>query len=221
MTISFDSEFYKPIFWNNIFCDSGNAIFPEKKQVGLMNNTGLIMMGDVVSPDSNMTIISESQRFEIAACQLDGVSMPLLEQSGIFLFRIKNKIAHPAEKNTEYYFNLMNQILLKTYHACYTIFLCTRDHLSSRYYGESKIAHLDSVHFIFSDAIVLFKRLEPFILKCETPVKIKKMTHIDFALTQILEINKHLAKLGGARAVLTGNVVDFSFHLLFFKNFIG
>lgn len=214
MNIQFNSTLYKPIFWKNIFEAAGIAFAPEKNPIGLMNNRGLVMASDAALNASNCTLISLEKILDIAMRDLNVVPMPLLEQSGMVLFRLKNKLSNNTEKTSDHYFNFINRLLYHSYQACYEIFLYTRDHLSSRYYGEMKIAHIDQVHFIFSDIIVLLKSLDAHILK------IKTIEQIDFVISQLLEINKHLSKLGGARAVLKGNVVDFSFHLLFFRNFI-
>jgi hypothetical protein len=85
--------------------------------------------------------------------------------------------------------------------ACNTIFKYTYDHLSKRDYQGCKIAKIASVEDTFLEVALLLEQVSFFYL-------IESIEECFLYLSNIYCILHALARLGGARAVLSGNAIE-------------
>ncbi len=209
----FDSIHYQAVSWKKIFETAGAAITKNKQPTGLVNSHGVVILTDSLFLFERTELCFENDSSEVDVNTLQLISMPLLENSDLYLFKLViEKSDHSAVSKKYIYF--LTHTIKNLYQYTQTIFLYTHEHLSKRKYGNIPISQIEIVQCDFTDIIIAFKKIESSINTIVT------VDDIIYLINILLEVLIHLSKLSGARAVLKNNVIDLIFHVQFFKKYL-
>lgn len=208
---TFRSDCYKPIKWNEALKHIAKPFFTNENTFGLLNSQNIALI--ISNTDStDISLLSANGLLIMDKSALDKIESPEQSMQSLFYVnsnaKIISNIASPSMKD------FINALLHYSIEAAKTIFSYTYSHLSNRQYGEKNILQIETVQNQFANLVVVFEGINSTLCSNEAVEK------SGFMFSQLIEIFKELSRLGGARAVLKDNAIDYLCHLKLLLQFI-
>lgn len=208
---AFHSDLYESIQWEEALKSIARRFYDHANSFGLLNSHNIVLMVDNKDVDF-INLLSKDGLLLLHKSALNKIQSP--EQSMQSLFYLNDNSKLIGNHSFLSLHDFISDILEFAIKTAKTIFSYTYTHLSNRQYGEKTITQIETVQNQFSKVVILFESINL------TKNGDQSIEQRNFLFLSLFEILKTLSQLGGARAVLKNNAVDFMCHLKLLARFV-
>jgi len=208
--IQYQSHFYRPISWRSILINAFQFFSQHAENIAVINDHGILMTLFSLSIEKDVTILGNHIISSLKNRYFISLPCHELNHLHIYLYRLEK---NDFMKNTQENFldELISAVLKNTYQLIQTVFVYVHDHLKHRTVYNQILLEKEVIQFQFSEMLVELNVLESLFLNN----KIQYEGQLIISL--LISLSDQLAKLSGARAILSSNIIELKFHLMLFQ----
>ena len=209
--MKFNSNKYKPVSWSKLLLDSLTANQSEYPLILANNQWAIVPMVYLKQMDKHILVTATTTEL-VSSKPFKCVSNTYLEERGLSTIKFTSKMPNIEIKNKDYVL-LCKQLLLNVLKTMEDIVTYTYQHLLGREAEGVPLTRHEIIQFSFAEVVSLCN-----LVKVALDGQIDTFAELDNICSYILAGLHGLARLGGGRAILSGNVVELMFHLKLFQS---